>query len=318
MDSDTEIFRELALLVRVRPELQQICRFGLQWTSKHNHEPRGWAPFHIVTQGACLVDVGDLSTPLHSGDVAVLPHGQAHTLRALPTATPSVIRVRRRLYDELVIKSNVDGEPDTKIICGHFCFEHAHNNMVLEALPPLVVLSSTKGREQVRLRRIVEAIRDELEEDRFGGAAIAAAIASSLMLMVLTIHFTTERESSGILALLARRQTATVLASMLREPTRAWTLDDLANQGGTSRATLVRLFQKSVHVAPRAFLADLRLNLARHRIRATNMSTAAVAESVGYQSESAFSRAYRRRFAVTPSEDRKNAVGIAADRERGQ
>jgi AraC family transcriptional regulator, carnitine catabolism transcriptional activator len=60
----------------------------------------------------------------------------------------------------------------------------------------------------------------------------------------------------------------------------------------------------------RHYLADLRPNLARHRIRATTMSAAAVGESVGYQSESAFSRAYRRRFAVTPSEDRKDAIGV--------
>ena len=97
---------------------------------------------------------------------------------------------------------------------------------------------------------------------------------------------------------------------MLTEPARAWTLDELANAANTSRSTLVRLFQKSVNASPLAFLSDLRLTLARHRIRTTKIAGVSIAEAVGYQSELAFSRAYRRRFAVTPSQDRKDALGV--------
>jgi AraC family transcriptional regulator, activator of mtrCDE len=133
MYEEAQIFKELAALLRVRPQLQQICRFGAQWSSQHGPEPDGWAPFHIVTSGACLLDVGDrYGIALRAGDVAVLPRGGAHTVRALPTATgpASVVRLERRLYDELVVKSNLDGEPDTKLICGRMCFEHPSNNMV--------------------------------------------------------------------------------------------------------------------------------------------------------------------------------------------
>jgi AraC family transcriptional activator of mtrCDE len=70
----------------------------------------------------------------------------------------------------------------------------------------------------------------------------------------------------------------------------------------------VRLFQKSVQASPLAFLADLRLTLARQRMRTTMMPVGAVAKAVGYRSESAFSRAYRRRFAITPGGDRKDAA----------
>jgi AraC family transcriptional regulator, activator of mtrCDE len=166
---ETDIFRELAPLLRVRPELRQICRFGGQWTSPNEPETAGWAPFHIVTLGACLLDVGERSgILLKAGDAAVLPHGGLHTIRALPSAVgpPSVVRVHRRLYDELIVKSNVDGEPDTKIICGRLCFEHSHDNIVLAALPPVVVLASAEGPHKIRLRRIIDAIRDELARGR--------------------------------------------------------------------------------------------------------------------------------------------------------
>ena len=211
MHDEAEIFRELAPLLRVRPELQQLCRFGAQWASEHAPESGGWAPFHIVTVGACLLDAGDRSgILLKAGDAAILPHGGPHTVRAIPSAAgpAAVVRVHRRLHDELVVKSNVDGEPDTKLICGRLCFEHAHNNMVLAALPPVVVLAATDGRDGARLRRIVETIQAELEEDRLGAASIAAALASSLMMFVLRSHFESEGEGQGVLALLVRRQTA--------------------------------------------------------------------------------------------------------------
>lgn|SRR5208283_5002174 len=121
MHNETEIFRELAPLLQVRPELQQICRFGLQWRSVHRPEPDEWAPFHIVTFGACLLDVGDrVGILLRAGDAAVLPHGGPHIVRSLPSARGpnSVERVHRRLFDEILVRSNVDGEPDAKLICG--------------------------------------------------------------------------------------------------------------------------------------------------------------------------------------------------------
>jgi AraC family transcriptional regulator, activator of mtrCDE len=312
MRDDADIFRELAPLLCVRPELQQICRFGAQWASGHEPERRGWAPFHIVTHGGCLLDAGDrIGIPLNAGDVAVLPHGGPHTVRALPSAggLPSVLRVHRRLHDELVVKSNVDGEPDTKLICGRLCFEQAHDNMVLAALPAVVVLTSADGPDAVRLRRVVDAIQAELEEDRLGSAQIAAALASSLMMLVLRAHFETEREANGILALLARRQTARALAGMLTEPARAWTLDELAKRASASRATLVRLFRNAVDAAPLEFLTELRLSLARHRVLATNTPLAVIAEEVGYQSATAFSRAYHRRFGTAPGADRRGEVG---------
>lgn len=312
MIDEAEIFGQLAPLVRVRPELQYICRFGNQWRSEHEPEPKGWAPFHIVTYGSCMIDVEDRTgLQLEAGDVVVFPHGARHTVRGLPKfhTSSSEIRIQRRLYDELVIKTNVEGEPDTKIICGRFRFEQVQDNMVLAALPPVVVL-----REQsARLRRIVEGIRDELEEDRLGSAAIAASLASSLMVILLTIYFESTAERRGILALLTQRQTAKVFAAMLSEPARPWMLNDLAKQANTSRATLVRMFQKAVNAAPLAFLADLRLSLARHRVLTTRTPLALIAEEVGYQSESAFSRAYNRRFGVSPGSERKGGEDGAAN-----
>ena len=83
---------------------------------------------------------------------------------------------------------------------------------------------------------------------------------------------------------------------------RPWTLDELAAEAGASRATLVRLFQKTAGMAPLAFLAELRFGLARRKLSAGKAPLAAIAAEVGYQSESAFSRAFQRRYGMRPGE----------------
>jgi AraC family transcriptional activator of mtrCDE len=308
---DNDVFSELALLLRVQPELQQICLFGAQWSSPHEPEREGWAPFHIVTQGACLIDVGDqVGLRLEEGDVAVLPHGGRHTTRALSGAmgTSSGLRVQTRANDHLVVKSNVDGEPDTKLICGRLIFEHAKHNLVLAALPSVVIMKTGADRDAMLMREIVEAIRFELESDRLAAAAVACSLANTLMMIVLRSHFEREHEAKGVLGLLQGRQTARAVTAMIENLAHAWTLDELADISNSSRATLVRLFNKTAGSAPLAFLCELRLNVARHRLLATHEPIGAIADDIGYQSEAAFSRAYHRWFGVAPGADRRAAA----------
>ena len=308
-----EIFQQLAFLLRVRPELQQICLFGAQWASPHDPEPHGWAPFHIVTKGSCLLDVGaHVGIQLRAGDVAVLPHGGKHTTRAHPDAAgvSAELTVRTRANDHLLVKSNVSCNADTKLICGRLIFEQAHNNLVLAALPAVVILRSDDSRDAVRARELVETIKSELEEDRPAAAAIAASLANCLMVIVLRAYFEQERQAQGVLALLQGRQTARVLAAIAADLGRSWTLDELASAASASRATLVRQFRKAAGAAPLAFLSELRLNVARHRMLATHDSIAVISEHVGYQSEAAFSRAYHRRFGVPPAADRKTVSAV--------
>jgi AraC family transcriptional regulator, activator of mtrCDE len=307
----TNIFRELAPLLRVRPDLDHICRFGSQWTSRHDPDLEGCAPFHIVTKGQCLLDAADnIGLLLKAGDIAILPHGGPHTVRALHGAAESkhAVRVERRLHDQITVKTNVRGDHDTELICGRLIFEHAHNNLVFAALPPVITFFGADAADAVRLRAIVTTIQSELAEDRFGAAPIACALASSLMMYVLRSHFESKAAGIGILALLARNQTARVLSALLAEIDRAWSLDELAKVANTSRATLVRLFRKSVNVPPLMFLSELRLTLARHHILASNKPLVTIADEIGYQSETAFSRAYHRRFGVAPGADRKGRI----------
>lgn len=299
---------QLASLLRVQPELQQICRFGAQWTSPHGPDENGSAPFHIVTKGACRLVVGSASFRLEAGDVAIVPHGGAHTIQALSQtgqAAAQPMHIAPRCSDAIVAKSNTDAEPETGLICGRLHFELAHDNLVLAMLPDIVVFAAEDGGDARNFRMLVDMIRAELDHDRPGAALVAGSLANAMLTFVLRAQLERAHGEKGISALLRGKQTARAVAAMLKTPGRAWTLDELAEHAGASRATTVRLFQRATGLSPLAFLADLRLTLARNRLRATNIPIAVIAQEVGYGSETAFSRAYRRRFAGTPAQDRK-------------
>jgi AraC family transcriptional regulator, activator of mtrCDE len=310
-DVQADIFAGLSPLLRVRPELQELCQFGAQWASPHEPAEIGWAPFHVITHGECLLDVAEhRGVALKAGDVVVLPHGGVHTIRAASAGGVRRPLIRRQLDNGLLLKTNVEaeGEAETQLICGRLRFDQAHDNMVLAALPSLVVVDSARNRDAARIRQLVAAMREELQEDRLGAVTVASDLATALVTIVLRAHFEHQQASPGVLSLMTQRQTGRVLAAMLADPARPWTLDELAAEAATSRATLVRLFQKATGAAPLAFLAELRLSLAQRRLVSSRASLAEIAEEAGYQSESAFSRAYSRRFGVTPGAARKGVL----------
>ncbi|MEJ0070264.1 MAG: AraC family transcriptional regulator [Pseudomonadota bacterium] len=300
----------LAPLLRMRPELQVLCRFGAQWASAHDAERAGWAPFHIATSGACVIDLTGKANviTLAAGDIAVLPHGDRHVVRSLstPAGAAGPFGIATPAAGAIPIKTNLAAAaaPETELICGRLRFEQAHDNLVLSALPDAIVVRRTDGPEAARLRQLIAAIQDELAADRAGAAVIATDLASALFVMVVRAHLDREQAASGLLGLLGHRQAARAASAMLEDPGRAWTLDELAAHANASRASLVRMFQKIAQRAPLEFLTELRLELARRKLAATDRPLAEIASEIGYQSESAFSRAFQRRFGMRPGEAR--------------
>ena len=302
----------LAPLLRVRPELQLLCRFGAQWASPHPPEAAGRAAFHLVTQGTCVLDMDDTEpTILHAGDVVLLPHGDAHVMRGLKTApgTLATTGVSVRHTSAIQIRFNTD-RPEAELICGRLAFEQPHDNLARAALPAMIVLRTADDASTVRLKELLVTIKEELDASRPGARAICTDLASALLVMVLRVHFQRAAAQHGLLRLLSQRQTARAVTAMLDDPARPWSLDDIAATANTSRATLVREFRKLAQVAPLGFLSELRLGLARQSLSGSDRSLADIAYDVGYQSESAFSRAFQRRFHVAPGEARK-ARGVA-------
>jgi AraC family transcriptional activator of mtrCDE len=122
--------------------------------------------------------------------------------------------------------------------------------------------------------------------------------------MVVRIHLGRDDRSGALSGTLVHPQIGRTVAAMLDDPARNWTLDELAARAHASRASLVRMFRRSTQQSPLAYLADLRLELAQRKLSATSLPVATIAVEVGYKSESAFSRAFQRRFGMRPGEVR--------------
>jgi AraC family transcriptional activator of mtrCDE len=161
MNAGQDAFAGLAPLLRVRPELQQLCNFGAQWGSPHDLEDAGWAPFHIVTHGVCQLDTHDHpGIVLQTGDVALLPHGDRHTLRSRVGGTSTVRQIASRsLGNGLTLKTNSTDGADTRLICGRLRFEQARDNMVRAALPAVIVVERANGPLAERISRLVAMMR---------------------------------------------------------------------------------------------------------------------------------------------------------------
>ena len=296
----------LAPLFRVQPELQSLCRFGAQWASVHDREEQSWAPFHMVTSGACVLDVdGEPPALLGAGDIVLLPHGDPHVVRGEGTArgTRPRVQIRVQVTSAIEVRSNTN-HPEAELICGRLTFEQKHNNLARAALPRVILLKTAENAAGARLQSLLTAIREELEAAGPGARAICCDLASALLVMVLRTHFQRHVLEDGLLKLLGQRQTARALAAMMDQPARPWSLDEIAAVAKTSRATLVRDFRHLAKTTPFGVLAELRLGIARHSLLASDRSLADIAADVGYQSQSAFSRAFQRRFRRSPSEVR--------------
>jgi AraC family transcriptional activator of mtrCDE len=291
----------LAPLLRVRPELDDFCRFGGAWRSSHEAEPAGGAYFHIITKGSVELDrpgFGPLC--LDAGDILLLPHGNAHTVRAPGAAGQAEQPVDTHYRNTLRMKASVGVELDTELICGRLHFEAAPRNLIVAALPDVLVLRVGEQPLASRFNPILFGIREELNGDRPGAASIAKDLASALFVMMLRVHLEASAPVEGLLRLLNQRMTAQAVLAMVRDPVRDWTLDDLVQTAASSRATLVRAFRRAAGVTPLAFLADLRLGLARHRLGSGIASVDQIAAEVGYQSQAAFSRAFLRKYGIRP------------------
>jgi AraC family transcriptional regulator, activator of mtrCDE len=291
----------LAALLRVRDvEVQDLCRFASAWRSEHEAEGPHWAQFHIVIKGECFLQVQSGQTfRMRAGGLLLLPRGDAHVVRSA-RASGRTTPVRVEYNDAVRIKTNTGESSDTELICGRLRFDAVPSGLIA-AMPAAIALDVNSAQALDHMRNLIKTIEQELSSPRAGARAVAADLSRALFVMMLREHFERAEASGTALSLLFSPVCATVVNAIVRDPSRDWTLDALADKGHVSRATLVRAFQKAAGMAPLAFIAEVRLNLARQSLATTRGPLSHICAAVGYTSESAFARAFKRRFGISPA-----------------
>jgi len=265
--------------------------------------------FHLITEGQCYVEL-DNQPPLllTAGDVVIFPQGDAHRLSSQPGLAPAkggrLAAVLSRRPRQL---NYGGGGPATRLVCGYLACDTRLAGMLLAGLPPLVRVNVRGSSAGIWLESSVRYALAEARSPRPGGAGVLAKLAEVLFIEVLRLYMNEQSEGrTGWLAGVRDRIVGAALNSLHKSPAHAWTLDELARAAGTSRSVLAQRFQQLVGSPPMLYLTQWRMQLAANLLRRSNASLAHIAEQVGYQTDTAFSRAFRREFGAPPAAWRRS------------
>ncbi|MFF0631128.1 AraC family transcriptional regulator [Nocardia sp. NPDC004151] len=257
------------------------------------------AGFHVVLQGSCWVLPPDGEPiAMGAGDVLFMPRGENHDLvDALGTPIGEVA---------------APGEPReiagpgarTVLVCGAYELGRQRSHPLLEDLPEFIHLPARPGRHPA-LRSAVDLLASEIAEPRPGTDAVIPALLDTLLLFLLRAWFDERADSTGWAGVFQDPAVADALRAIHAAPEKAWTVPELGAVAGVSRATLARRFLATVGEPPLSYLTRWRMLTAARLLRETDTPLAGVARKVGYQSEFAFAKAFKREYGLAPGQYRR-------------
>jgi AraC-like DNA-binding protein len=280
--------------------------------------------FHIVSRGSCwseLVDGSISPVRLSAGDLVVMPNGNEHALCSVPgmRATPDLSAYRRPVGGKLLVPVwvNEGGGPERcHFVCGYFGCDARPFNPLLEALPAMFHARVSEA-TQSWLTNLVAAAVSETEHNTPGGETMLAKLAELMFVEVIRRYIDgLPAGSRDWLAGLRDRQVGAALHLLHARPAESWTLDSLAREVGMSRSVFAERFTGFVGIPPMQYLARWRLQLAAHMLENKACGIAVAAAQVGYESEAAFNRAFKKHVGMPPGAWRRRDRTVPAGANR--
>lgn len=272
------------------------------------HRAQHVVSYHVVLDGACWCRMGELEpVRLQAGDVLVAPHGDPYALASEPdmqsgwTTDDMLGWFRLMASGQLpcVVKEGGEGPASIGVICGFLGCDAFPFNPILSALPRLLHVHGAA--EDGRLSALVEFVKAEARDVRAGRRSILLRAGELMFVEVVRRHLAAlPAENSGWLAGLRDPLVGRALAKVHSEPARAWTLDLLAQEIGASRSVLADRFAHLVGEPPMHYLTRWRMQRAAGMLIDTAAKVSAIARQVGYESEAAFSRAFKKHAGLAP------------------
>ncbi len=267
--------------------------------------------YHAVTAGSCwggLVD--EPAVQLEAGDFIVFPQGDHHVISSAPgmRGHTDVETYRLAGQSRLPVAVSIQGGgPPAQVICGFLGCDARPFNPLLSALPRLIHLRGGGAGDAV-LRSLVELAVSESSSQQAGSDCALARLSELLFVEIVRRYVATlPPENVGWFAGLRDENIGRALQKLHDRPAHAWSLEELAKEVGMSRSTLAERFTHLVGVPPIQYLAQWRIQLAASLLRSSTASLAEVADRIGYGSEGALSRAFKRWVGVAPAVYRRGA-----------
>jgi AraC-like DNA-binding protein len=273
--------------------------------------------FHGVVEGSCWgAIVGEPAVRLEAGDVILFPHGDGHIMSSAPGMRPKCVDKEVyfaprppqlpfaiSLHEKEVTTARLDGggADRTTLVCGFLGLDSRPFNPLLASLPRVLHVSGTALGADSWVSSFLRAAVVESNQRRPGGEAVLERMSEMLFVEVLRRYVDALPEGqTGWLAGMRDPSIGRALALMHEKPDAPWTLESLAEDAAVSRSTLHDRFVHFIGQPPMQYLAQWRMQLAAGLLRDTKAKLLEVAAGVGYESEAAFSRAFKRAVGVSP------------------
>ncbi|HEX4826235.1 MAG TPA: AraC family transcriptional regulator [Candidatus Polarisedimenticolaceae bacterium] len=263
-------------------------------------------PYHVVSEGGCWAGiVGTQPVWLEAGSVIVFPQGDAHVMSSAPgmrrPADPAKYAPPRDGQLPIAVTSGESGPRPTRLVCGYLGYDARPFNPLIAALPRVLVIRDRDGASPGWLTRFVDLALTESRNKRAGGQSILGRLSELMFVEALRRHLEgAGGEQTGWVAGLRDANVGRALSLLHEKPKHAWTLEDLAHEVGLSRSALAERFTQLVGQPPMQYLAQWRMQIAAGML-AGGAKVLEAAFGVGYDSEAAFSRAFKRMVGVSPA-----------------
>jgi AraC-like DNA-binding protein/mannose-6-phosphate isomerase-like protein (cupin superfamily) len=299
-DALSEMLRSLRVSTTV------FCRSAMGAPWGFAVKAHGRAAFHVILDGSCWLEVDGIEerVRLRSGDVVVLARGPGHRLVSQPRAP--IVWLDDILAEEPIVKGRLmrgGAGAKTDLICGVFEIDSREAVPLLRALPEIAHVRGADGAPPAWLGTLLQLVDEESAQFTPGSESVLARLTDIMLIQVMRQVLL----SGPALQPVYDRRVATALRLLREHPDRAWTLAQLAAAAASSRSAFNDRFRESTGMPPMRYLVRLRLAMAASELRGGDATLAEIAARVGYGSEVALSKAFRREFGVSPSEYRTAA-----------
>jgi AraC-like DNA-binding protein len=317
-----DVLSEVLKVVRLEGALFFNAEFSAPWCLKTSRSS-AIAPYlspgaghlilyHFLTEGRAYVTVSDgrheRREELAAGDIVIFPHGDAHFLGNGSPVTPveSLHAFAENLTHGLKLVRFGGGGEITRFVCGFMACEPRMSQVFLAGLPPMLKVQVAQEPAGQWLEHSIRFSVDQMNESYAGSGLVLAKLSEVLFVETLRRYITAlPPDRIGWLAGARDPIIGQALALLHKEPAQPWTLPNLARRVGLSRTRLAERFRHFLGESPMAYLAQWRLKLGAEILQSTGDSVAEVAAMVGYGSEAAFNRAFKREFDCPPAQFRR-------------
>jgi AraC-like DNA-binding protein len=277
----------------------------------------GYIWFHVVTHGRLLLETGEHEPAwLEPGELALVPHGKGHALRSQPRApVPDILDLPlEQVSDRYEILRHGGGGTPTSLICGAVRFDHPAARNVVEILPETLRVHASESPQVEWMQSTLRLMAAEAKTLRPGGEAVMTRLADILVIQAIRSWIETDPAAkTGWLGALRDREIGRAMALIHRDPARHWTVASLARELAMSRSAFAARFTALVDEPAMQYVTRWRMQLAVTALQEEGATVGELAHRLGYRSEAAFARAFKRVIGIPPGAVRRTGDADTAD-----